>query len=175
MSSIKKWLSLSKGEGKFLDLKSPDFEPISGEVSHLAISGVVSTVAKRNPYVFLATGLVHAGSHFLSKVLRGDDVYTVTNDNIIWQNPVHIDISESLASSASSYQQHGGARGNQPSRRFKNIDAIPAGSRVTKPIWKTISKHAYGGVKSGYHHCKKGWFLVRVGDTNMCWKPPRRK
>ena len=175
MSSIKKWLSLSKGEGKFLDLKSPDFEPISGEVSHLAISGVVSTVAKRNPYVFLATGLVHAGSHFLSKVLRGDDVYTVTNDNIIWQNPVHIDISESPASSASSYQQHGGARGNQPSRRFKNIDAIPAGSRVTKPIWKTISKHAYGGVKSGYHHCKKGWLLVRVGDTNMCWKPPRRK
>lgn len=91
----------------------------------------------------------------------------------------------SLASSLSSYQQSGGAKGTlvrparkgelQAHRRFKNIDAIPAGSRVTKPAWKITSKHAYGGTKSGYHHCKKGWVLVRVGDTNMCWKPPRRK
>ncbi len=81
---------------------------------------------------------------------------------------------KSWASSASSYQQYGGARGtSKPSRRFKNIDAIPKGSRVTKPRWKTTSRHAHGGVKSGHHYCKKGWLLVRVGDTNMCWKPPR--
>lgn len=80
----------------------------------------------------------------------------------------------SRASSASSYQQHGGTRGTRtPSRRFKNIDAIPSGSRVTKPHWKTTARHPHGGVKSGHHYCKKGWLLVRVGDTNMCWKPPR--
>ncbi len=81
---------------------------------------------------------------------------------------------ESRASSASSYQQHGGSRGT-PSRHFKNIDAIPAGSRVIKPSWKTTATHPFGGVKSGYHYCKKGWILVRVGDTKMCWKPPRKK
>lgn len=85
------------------------------------------------------------------------------------------DYFQSQASSASSYQQHGGAGGTSPSRRFKNIDAIPAGSRVIKPLWKTTTKHAYGGAKSGYHYCKKGWVLVRVGDTNMCWKPPQKK
>ncbi len=80
----------------------------------------------------------------------------------------------SSASSSSSYQQNGGAGGTRsPSRRFKNIDAIPPGSRVTRPRWKTTSRHAHGGVKSGHHYCKKGWLLVRVGDTNMCWKPPR--
>lgn len=84
------------------------------------------------------------------------------------------DYFQSQASSASSYQQHGGAGGTKtPSRRFKNIDAIPKGSRVVKPRWKTTSRHAHGGVKSGHHYCKKGWLLVRVGDTNMCWKPPR--
>ena len=51
------------------------------------------------------------------------------------------DYFQSQASSASSYQQHGGAGGTPPSRRFKNIDAIPAGSRVTKPVWKTTAKH----------------------------------
>ena len=85
------------------------------------------------------------------------------------------DYFKSSESSSESYQQNGGSGGTPPSRRFKNIDAIPEGSRVTKPIWKTTSKHAYGGVKSGYHHCKKGWLLVRVGDTNMCWKPPQKK
>ena len=81
---------------------------------------------------------------------------------------------QSRASSASSYQQHGGALGTStPSRRFKNIDAIPPGSRVMKPSWKTSARHPHGGVKKGHHYCKKGWLLVRVGDTNMCWKPPR--
>ncbi len=82
--------------------------------------------------------------------------------------------TQSPESSPSSYQQGGGS-GGKPSRRFKNIDALPAGSRVTKPLWKTTATHPFGGVKSGYHYCKKGWILVRVGDTNMCWKPPQKK
>ncbi len=82
---------------------------------------------------------------------------------------------QSQASSASSYQQHGGAGGTRPpSRRFKSIDAIPAGSRVTKPTWKTTKTDYIGNPSKGYHYCKKGWLLVRVGDTNMCWKPPRK-
>lgn len=82
--------------------------------------------------------------------------------------------SESSESSSSVDQQNGGSGGTPPYRRFENINAIPAGSRVNKPSWKTTSRHSYGGTKSGYHYCKKGWFLVRVGDTNMCWKPPRK-
>ncbi len=85
------------------------------------------------------------------------------------------DYFQSQASSPSSYQQDGGAGGTQPSRRFKNIDAIPAGSRVTKPSWKTTKTDYIGNPSKGYHYCKKGWLLVRVGDTNMCWKPPQKK
>lgn len=81
--------------------------------------------------------------------------------------------SQSGASSSSSYQQSGGAPGTIH-RRFKDIDSIPAGSRVVKPSWRVTSKHPHGGTKKGHHYCKKGWLLVRVGDTNMCWKPPRK-
>ncbi len=170
MSSIKKWLSLSKGEGKPFDLKDPDFETISGEVSHLAISGAVSTVAKRNLYVFVATGLVHAGSHFLSKVLRGDDVYTVTNDNIIWQNPVYSDISESQASSASSYQQHGGPGDILV---FSSYGSLPAGTAVHKAGWNPDTSDFFR--KKGKHHCKKGYTLAKIGGAMMCIKLPRKK
>ncbi len=104
----------------------------------------------------------------------GQLVYDPRPDSWVWQNTVMNDIYGSRASSASSYQQHGGARGTKtPSRRFKNIDAIPPGSRVVKPRWKTTARHPHGGVKKGHHYCKKGWLLVRVGDTNMCWKAPR--
>jgi len=82
---------------------------------------------------------------------------------------------KSSESSSESYQQNGGSGGTPPSRRFNNIDAIPAGSRVIKPIWKTMETDYIGNPSKGYHYCKKGWLLVRVGDTNMCWKPPRKK
>lgn len=82
---------------------------------------------------------------------------------------------ESSESSSESYQQNGGSGGAPPSRRFNNIDAIPAGSRVTKASWKTTEIDYIGNPSKGYHYCKKGWLLVRVGDTNMCWKPPRKK
>lgn len=170
MSSIKKWLSLSKGEGKFLDLKSPDFETISGEVSHLAVSGAVSTVAKRNPYVFVATGLAHAGSHYLSKVFRGDEVYTVTDDNIIWHNPVHNDILVSPASSASSYQQHGGARGTPV---YSSYGSLPAGTALHKAGWNPDTSDFFR--KKGKHHCKKGYTLAKIGGAMMCIKLPRKR
>jgi hypothetical protein len=174
MSSIKKWLSLSKGEGKFLDLKSPDFEPISGEVSHLAISGAVSTVAKRNPYVFVAAGLIHAGSHYLSKVNRGDDVYTVSDDKILWHNPVHNDILVSSASSASSYQQHGGARGTPVYSSWDDFDRkVGSGAHVHKAGWDPDTKDFFR--KKGKHRCKKGYTLVKIGGAMMCAKFPRKR
>jgi hypothetical protein len=85
------------------------------------------------------------------------------------------DYFKSSESSSESYQQNGGSEGDQPSRRFDNIDAIPAGSRVTKPTWKTTKTDYIGNPSKGYHYCKKGWLLVRVGDTNMCWQPPGKK
>jgi len=65
MSSMEKWLSLGRGGPN--DPLDPEFQVISGEPSHMALSGLVTTVAKRNPYVFVAMGLGHAGYHFLSK------------------------------------------------------------------------------------------------------------
>ena len=85
------------------------------------------------------------------------------------------DYFKSSESSSESYQQNGGSGGTPPSRRFDNIDAIPGGSRVTKPLWKTTGVDHMNNPVKGYHYCKKGWLLVRVGDTNMCWKPPGKK
>ena len=65
MSSMEKWLSLGRGGPN--DPMDPEFQTISGEPGHMALSGLVTTVAKRNPYVFVAMGLAHAGYHFLSK------------------------------------------------------------------------------------------------------------
>jgi len=80
MSSIEKWLSIGKGGPN--DPLDPQFETLSGEPLHTAIAGGISVVARRNPYVFVATGLVHAGYHLYSKYSSG--------------------------SSSSSYQQNGG-------------------------------------------------------------------
>jgi len=108
----------------------------------------------------------------------GGLIYDPRPDSWLWQNTALNDIFGSSESSSGSYQQNGGSGGTRPSRRttrFKNIDAIPAGSRVTKPTWKTTKTDYIGNPSKGYHYCKKGWFLVRVGDTNMCWKPPQKK
>jgi len=115
-----------------------------------------------------------AGYVYGSQVLAQTPKYARGGAAVIGTGYVY-DFGKSLASSASSYQQHGGVGGTKPSRRFKNIDAIPAGSRVTKPSWKTTKTDYIGNPSKGYHYCKKGWILVRVGDTNMCWKPPQKK
>ncbi len=96
--------------------------------------------------------------------------------HLLWDSASYLhDTLWSSESSPSSYQQGGGSGGTKPRRQFKNIDAIPAGSRVTKPTWKTTETDYIGNPSKGYHYCKKGWLLVRVGDTNMCWKPPQKK
>lgn len=129
--------------------------------------GAISQIGKAE--AIETVGYVYAGQTLLQSPKYARGAAAVIGTGYAY------DYFKSLESSSESYQQNGGSGGTPPSRRFKNIDAIPAGSRVTKPIWKTTSKHAYGGVKSGYHYCKKGWLLVRVGDTNMCWKPPQKK
>lgn len=94
--------------------------------------------------------------------------------HVLWDKASQYFTDESSASSSSSFQQSGGAGGTPPiEQRFKDIDAIPAGSKVTKPRWKSIPSKDRYTKKTGYHFCKKGWVLVRVGKTNMCWKPPR--
>ncbi len=105
----------------------------------------------------------------------GQVVYEPRPDSWLWQNTALKDIYGSSESSSESYQQNGGSGGTPPVRRFNNIDAIPAGSRVTKSSWKTTETDYIGNPSKGYHYCKKGWLLVRVGDTNMCWKPPLKK
>ena len=131
------------------------------EVVHHAVIGIGTQLVPPGPPRLLARAVFQV-AHYAG--------------HLIWDRSSHLfPSSESSTSSSVSYQQNGGVGGTPPSRRFKNIDAIPAGSRVTKPSWKTTSQHSYGGTKSGYHYCKKGWLLVRVGDTNMCWKPPQKK
>jgi len=94
--------------------------------------------------------------------------------HVLWDRSNYYFGSESSASSSSSFQQSGGVGGTPPiEQRFADIDAIPAGSRVTKPRWKSIPSTDRYTRKTGYHYCKRGWVLVRVGKTNMCWKPPR--
>ena len=100
--------------------------------------------------------------------------------HLIWDRSTHLfPSSESPTSSSSSSQQNGGVGGTGAPRTFpyyyKNMGALPSGSRVMKPMWKTTSRHPHGGVKSGHHYCKKGWLVIKVGDTHMCWKIPRKK
>ena len=105
----------------------------------------------------------------------GGLIYDPRPESWLWQNTALNDIFGSSESSSESYQQNGGSGGTPPSRRFKNIEAIPAGSRVIKPHWKSTAVDHMNNPVKGYHYCKKGWILVRVGDTNMCWKPPGKK
>ena len=137
------------------------------EVIHQAIILAGSTVLWANPAVAAATRLQYTVAAY----------YVHELGHVLWDRASYYFPSESSAPSSSSFQQSGGVGGTQqivvPDKIFRNIDAIPAGSRVTKPLWKVVSRHPWGGEKSGYHYCKKGWVLVRVGKTNMCWKPPR--
>lgn len=143
----------------------------------------VYEVVKDNPEIvhsgagLLVTALAPPPAKLLAK--GAFEVFHYTG-HLLWDRYTDwFPSEESSESSSSSYQQNGGSGGIQqirvPNKIFRNIDAIPAGSRVTKASWKTVSRDHMNNPKSGYHYCKKGWLLVRVGDTNMCWKPPQKK
>lgn len=102
MSSIEKWLSIGKGGPN--DPLDPQFETLSGEPLHTAIAGGINVVARRNPYVFVATGLVHAGYHLYSKYSSG--------------------------SSSPSYQQNGGP-GNKSSYKPSEHTSTPGARSVS--------------------------------------------
>ena len=81
--------------------------------------------------------------------------------------------SGSGASSAQSYQQHGGASGIPTYSSIHDlVAAVPKGSRLQKPKW-VAEKGWNPGDKRGRHVCKKGWQLIRVGRAFMCMERPR--
>ena len=136
------------------------------EVIHQAIIFAGSAVLWANPAVAAATRLQYTVAAY----------YVHELGHVLWDRASYYFSSESSAPSPPSFQQGGGAGGTPPiEQRFADIDAIPAGSRVTKPRWKSIPSTDRYTRKTGYHYCKRGWVLVRVGKTNMCWKSPRKK
>ena len=78
------------------------------------------------------------------------------------------DFFESLASSAQSYQQHGGARGTPV---YASYGSLPPGTAVHKAGWNPDTSDFFK--KRGKHHCKKGYTLAKVGGAMMCIKLPR--
>ena len=77
---------------------------------------------------------------------------------------------ESQASSASSYQQHGGARGTPV---FNSYGSLPPGTAVHKAGWNPDTSDFFR--KKGKHHCKKGYTLAKIGGAMMCIKLPRKR
>ncbi len=128
MGSMEKWLSLSKGEGRPFDLRDPDFDTLSGEPLHTAIGGAMGLISKRNPYVFVATGLVHGGYHFYHKFVSG--------------------------SSSQSYQQNGGPgnkssykpSGHTPTLGARSVSSAHGGRRSgSKPRKRCPPGHFWNG------------------------------
>jgi len=163
----------------------PDIPPQIYQPRRLYLDpAVVVDVVKENPeYIhygaMVAAELLMLSNPYTRPVAIAVPGITVAGHELghwLWDRATDWFPSDGSSESSSlSYQQNGGSGGTPPSRRFKNIDAIPAGSRVTKASWKTTKTDYIGNSSKGYHYCKKGWLLVRVGDTNMCWKPPRKK
>ena len=149
--------------GGLLPIYPGDFEE-NVELVHKGIIIAGSGLLFANPAIAAVTRLQYAaGAEALHQAVH-----------VLWDRASYYFPFESSAPSPPSFQQGGGVGGKPPiEQRFADIDAIPAGSRVTKPRWKSIPSTDRYTRKTGYHYCKRGWVLVRVGKTNMCWKPPR--
>jgi len=135
------------------------------ELIHTGVIVAGSVALYQNPLIATVTRLQYSVAaeavHQIGHVLWDKASYYFSDD-------------ESAAPSMVTFQQYGGVGGKPPiKQRFADIDAIPAGSRVIKPRWKSIPSTDRYTRETGYHYCKRGWVLVRVGKTSMCWKPPR--
>jgi len=100
----------------------------------------------------------------------GQVVYDPRPDSWLWQNTALKDIYGSRASSASSSQQHGGARGIPV---YSSYGSLPPGTAVHKAGWNPDTSDFFK--KKGKHHCKKGYTLAKVGGAMMCIKLPGKK
>jgi len=119
----------------------------------------------------------------ISKAEAVETVGYVYGGQLLTQTPAYVrggaavigtgyayDYFKSLASSASSYQQHGGARGTPV---YSSYGSLPAGTAVHKAGWNPDTSDFFK--KRGKHHCKKGYTLAKVGGAMMCIKLPRKK
>ncbi len=133
------------------------------------MGGALSSITGREGVE--AAGYVYAGQFLAQtpKYVRGGAAAIGTG--------YAYDYYKSQASSASSYQQHGGVGGTLS--RFKGeygtLGDLPAGTRMKQPLWKVLSRHPYGGTKTGRHQCGKGWTLVKVGGAATCVRFPRKR